>query len=166
MRQEASWRQGSAALPYCAITLAVTQVLHAACTAAPAPVLSRPEFVTLAADALLLCLPLTACLTPVHGNGFSRHSNHDVKAEQYEQALPSGCSVQAVQQLQLGLELVCQAGCRLLSSCLQPAQAQLATSLMLAALPLVLTVPSGERHSLHTARITLHTNFVSICSKA
>jgi hypothetical protein len=143
-QQEASRQQAPAAPAYCAITLAVSQVLHAAFKAAPATVLSRHEFVTLATDALLLCLPLTACLAPVSGNGFSSHRGNGVEVGQYEQVLPVGCSAQGVQQLQTGLGLVCQAACQLLSSCSQPLQAQLATSLMLASLPVMHTVPSGN----------------------
>jgi len=144
MRQEASRQQAPAAPAYCPITLAVSQVLLAASQAAPASVLSRHEFVTLATDALLLCLPLTACLVPVSGNGFSSHNGDDVGVGQYEQVVPIGCSAQGVQQLQTGLGLVCQAACQLLSSCSQPLQAQLATSLMLAALPVMQTVSSGD----------------------
>ncbi|KAL0055345.1 hypothetical protein WJX82_010851 [Trebouxia sp. C0006] len=106
MRQEASRQQAPAALAYCHITLAISQVLHAASQAAPASVLSRHEFVTLATDALLLCLPLTACLVPVSGNGFSSHNEDGVGVGQYEQA-------------------------------------QLATALMLGALPVMQTVSSG-----------------------
>ncbi|KAA6419843.1 MAG: hypothetical protein FRX49_10206, partial [Trebouxia sp. A1-2] len=142
-RQAASRQQAPAAPAYCAITLAVSQVLHAACQAAPASVLSRHEVVTLATDAILLCLPLTACLATVNGNGFSRHTGDAVDGGQYEQVMPVGCSAQGVQQLQTGLGLVCQAACQLLSRCSQPLQAQLATSLMLAALPVMQTVPAG-----------------------
>ena len=144
MRQEASRQQAPAALAYCPITLAISQVLHAASQAAPASVLSRHEFVTLATDALLLCLPLTACLVPVSGNGFSSHNEDGVGVGQYEQVMPIGCSAQGVQQLQTGLGLVCQAACQLLSSCSQPLQAQLATALMLGALPVMQTVSSGD----------------------
>lgn len=143
-RQAASRQQAPAAPAYCAITLAVSQVLHAACQAAPASVLSRHEVVTLATDAILLCLPLTACLATVNGNGFSRHTGDAVDGGQYEQVMPVGCSAQGVQQLQTGLGLVCQAACQLLSRCSQPLQAQLATSLMLAALPVMQTVPAGD----------------------
>ena len=144
MRQAASRQQAPSAPAYCAITLAVSQVLYAASQAAPASVLSRHEFVTLATDTLLLCLPLTACLAPVSGNGFSSHHGGGVGVGQYEQVVPVGCSAQGVQQLQTGLGLVCQAACQLLSSCSQPLQAQLATCLMLAALPVMQTVPSGD----------------------
>ena len=144
MRQEASRQQAPAALAYCPITLAVSQVLLAACQAAPASVLPCHEFVTLATDALLLCLPLTACLVPVSGNGFSSHHGDGVGVGHYEQVLPVGCSAQGVQQLQTGLGLVCQAACQLLSSCSQPLQAQLATCLMLGALPVMQTVSSGD----------------------
>ncbi len=144
MREEPGWHQGSAAPPYCNITLAVSQVLHAASSAAPEDVLSRPEFITLATDALLLSLPLTASIAPVHSNGYSKgHSDSAMVNEQYEQQLPAGCSQQHVQQLQTGLQLVCQAGSQLLQDCSQALQGQLATSLMLAALPIIPAAPPG-----------------------
>ena len=142
MQHEVGWHEGSAAPAYCTIMLAVSQVLHAASQAAPPAILSSPEFTSSATETLLLSLKLTASLRGLqdHGQATDFHRGGDV---QYEQGLPPGCNSEGMRQLQTGLGLVCEAGRQLLHGCSGPLQLQLATSLVLAVLPIIPALPAG-----------------------
>ena len=160
MKLEASWAQGTAAASYCSITQALCQTLQAASQAAPPHVAAHPQFTTLATDALLASMALSACTRPVpvhnrHSSGIdyedtarSRENGQGelrVMGEEQEQGgLPAGCSAEGVQQLQAGLESVCHAGRQLLRSCCGVMHMQMGTAVMLAALALIQCAPPGE----------------------
>ena len=153
MKQQASWQQGSAAAPYCATTLILSQALQAASQATSLDIASHPDFNTLATNALLLALAQTSCIYPTSStsNGYTQGYSHNEQQPgsaggEYGQTFPPGCSAEGAQQLQAGLELVCQASRQLLKRCSGAAQMQMASALMLAALPIVQCAQSGEPH--------------------
>ena len=150
MRQEASWRQGSAAPPYTTLTLVLCQALQAASQATPPEISSRPEFVTLATSAMLSCLAQASSIQPTHSNSNSCHHDqgegHSGNGEgpaDFEQVLPPGCRDAGVQQLQTASKCVCQAGRQLFKSCSGVVQAQMGTAFALAALTIIQCASPG-----------------------
>ena len=170
VRLEARWEQGTAAVSYCSTTQALCQTLQAASQAAPPDIAAHPQFTTLATDALLACMALSSCTQPasMHSSGShhkdtadSRENDQDgyegprVMGEEHEQGgLPPGCDAEGVQQLQAGLESVCNAGRQLLRSCFRDMQMQMGTAVMLAALAVVQCAPPGET-GLYSSQIEL-----------
>ena len=153
MKQQAIWHQGSAAAAYCTITLVLSQALQAASQATTPDIASHPDFISLATHALLLAMAMTSCIHPIsstssgHTQAYSHSERQPGSAGgQYQQIMPPGSGAGGVQQLQAGLESVCQAGRQLLKTCSGAVQMQMASALMLSVLPIVECGQSGEAY--------------------
>lgn len=162
MRLKARWDQGSAAASYCSTTQALCEALQAASQAVPPEIATHPQLVPLATNALLVSMALASSIHPgsthipssAHAHAHSRDNSQGgggsqgggaLHEELHEQVVvPPGCSAEGLQQLQAGLESVCQASRHLLCSCSGVLQMQMATPLILAGLSIVQCAPPGE----------------------